>query len=130
MAGFGLVEYANASPEVKALFDEIKTARNTDDVVNFWKALANNPDVARRTWETMKQVLGPGALDPVTKELIYIAVAISTGCDYCVAVHSGAVRRKGATDEQMAEFMAIVGLASSNAALAKGFRIPLDSPSK
>src|SRR6266446_417429 len=111
MATFGLVEYQDAPPEVRAVYDEIMAARNTDWVNNFWKALAHDPGALRRTWETAKQVMSPGALDPLTKEMIYVAISIGNQCDYCVASHIAGARRLGMTEEQLKELIAVTGFA-------------------
>src|SRR5438876_4819313 len=99
MATFGLIEYRDASPEVRAVYDEIMAARKTDWINNFWKALAHDPAALRRTWETAKQVMAPGALDPLTKEMIYLAVSISNQCEYCIASHTANARRLGMSDD-------------------------------
>src|SRR3974390_1753870 len=120
MAIFGLIEYQDASPEVRAVYDEIMAARKTDWVNNFWKALAHDPVALRRTWETAKQVMAPGALDPLTKEMMYLAVSISNQCDYCIASHTAGARRLGMTDEQLKELIAVTGFANSNNRLVAG----------
>ena len=121
-----LIEYAEATPEARAVFDDIMTTRKTDSVNNFWKALANHPELLRRTWESLKQIMGPGALDPLTKELIYIAVSTTNQCSYCIASHSASARKKGMTEEMFGELMAIVGMANETNALVAGLRVPLD----
>jgi AhpD family alkylhydroperoxidase len=122
-----LIEYADANPEVKAVFDDIMTTRKVDSVNNFWKAIARDPVTLRRTWESIKQIMAPGgALDPLTKELIYIAVSATNQCPYCVASHGASARKKGMTEEMFAEMMAIVGMANETNALVSGYRVPLD----
>jgi AhpD family alkylhydroperoxidase len=126
MATYPLIEYADASPEVRAVFDDIKATRQIDDVNNFWKALANHPATLKRTWESLKEVMAPGALDPLTKELIYIAVSVTNGCDYCTASHTKAARGKGLTADQFGELMAVVGMANETNRLVEGFQVDLD----
>ena len=126
MATMGLIEYADASPEVRAIYDDIMMTRKTDWINNFWKALAHDPAVLRRTWEDTKQLMAPGALDAVTKELIYLAVSVTNGCPYCVAAHTVSARKKGMTDAMFREMMAITGLANSNNRLANGYQIEVD----
>ena len=112
MATFGLVEYEDASPEVRAVYDDIMATRKTDWINNFWKAIANDPLTLKRTWEDIKQIMAPGALDPLTKELVYVAVSVSNQCDYCIASHTVSARKKGMTDEMFKELMAVVGMAN------------------
>ncbi len=126
MAIFGLIEYQDASPEVRAVYDEIMAARQSDWVNNFWKALAHDPVALRRTWETAKQVMAPGALDPLTKEMMYLAVSISNQCDYCIASHTAGARRLGMTDEQLKELIAVTGFANSNNRLVAGLQVEID----
>jgi AhpD family alkylhydroperoxidase len=121
-----LVEYADASPEVRAVYDDIKRTRNVPDVNNFWKAVARDPATLRRTWETLKEVMAPGALDPLTKEMLYLAVSVAHSCEYCIASHTAAARKKGMTDEMFGELMAVVGMASETNRLVTGWRVPLD----
>jgi len=121
-----LVEYTDASPEVRAVYDDIMTTRKTDAVNNFWKALANHPATLRRTWESLKQVMAPGALDPLTKELIYLAVSATNQCPYCVASHSASARGKGMTEEMFGELLAVVGMANQTNALAAARQVPID----
>src|SRR5579863_10332725 len=108
MATLGLVEYADATPEVRAVYDDIMTTRKVDWINNFWKALARDPATLKRTWESIKQIMAPGALDPLTKELLYLAVSVSNQCGYCIASHSAAARNKGMTEAMFAELMAVV----------------------
>jgi AhpD family alkylhydroperoxidase len=121
-----LVEYADAGPEVRAVYDDIMTTRKTDVINNFWKALANHPATLRRTWESLKQIMGPGALDPLTKELIYLAVSATNQCSYCVASHSASARAKGMTEEMFGELLAVVGMANQTNALAAARQVPID----
>ena len=126
MATFGLIEYKDASPEVRAVYDDILATRKTDWVNNFWKALAADPALLKRTWEDTKQLMAPGTLDPVMKELIYLAVSITNGCPYCVAAHTASARKKSMTDAMFHEMMAVVGLANANNRLANGYQIEID----
>jgi AhpD family alkylhydroperoxidase len=107
-----LIAYEDASPEVREVYDDVKATRQVEDVNNFWKALAADPRTLRRTWASLKEVMGPGALETLTKELIYVAVSVTNGCEYCIASHSAAARRAGATEEQLAELLAVVGMAN------------------
>ncbi|OGA14742.1 MAG: alkylhydroperoxidase [Betaproteobacteria bacterium RIFCSPLOWO2_02_FULL_66_14] len=122
-----LVEYTEASAAVRAVFDEIMAARGTDWVNNFWKALANDPTLLRSVWDSVKQVMAPGALDPLTKEMIYIAVSATNGCEYCSYSHTASARAKGMSDEMLMELMAVVGLANQTNRLANGLRFPVDA---
>ena len=122
-----LIEEDHASAEVRAVYEDIKTSRKTDRVNNFWKALANHPPSLRRLWAAVKEVMAPGALDPLTKELIYVAVSITNNCDYCIASHSAGARAKGMTEEQFAELVAVVGLANETNRLAIGYGVPVDA---
>ena len=126
MATLGLIEYADAPPEVRAVYDDIMTTRQTDYVNNFWKALAHDPATLRRTWESIKQVMSPGALDAVTKEMIYLAVSASNQCGYCIASHTASARKAGMTDRQLAEVMAVVGMANETNRLASGYQVEID----
>ena len=122
-----LVEYTDATPEVKAVYDDIMATRKTDWVNNFWKILANHPPTLARLWEDVKQVMGTGgALDPLVKEMLYIAVSVTNNCDYCIHSHTAAARAKGMTDQMFGELLAVVGLANQTNALANGYRIPVD----
>ncbi len=121
-----LIEYDAASPEVRAVYDDIRETRNTDWINNFWKALANDPPTLRRTWESLKEVMRPGALDPLTKEMIYLAVSASNGCAYCTHSHAAAARRQGMTREMLSELLAVVGMANETNSLANGYRVPVD----
>jgi AhpD family alkylhydroperoxidase len=121
-----LVEYDEAPPAVRAVYDDIKQTRRVDWINNFWKALANDPAELRRTWEHVKQVMAPGALDPLVKEMIYVAVSATNGCEYCTYSHTAAARKKGMTDAMFLELMAVVGLANQTNRLANGLRVPVD----
>ena len=121
------IEYADATPEVRAVFDDIKTTRNVPDVNNFWKALAHDPVTLKRTWESVKQVMASGAIDQVTKEMIYLAVSVSNGCGYCIASHTAAARKAGMTDAMFGEVMAVTGMANETNRLANGYRVPIDA---
>ena len=120
------IEYDRASAEVRAVYDDIMKTRGTDWINNFWKALANDPPTLRRTWESVKQVMAPGALDPLTKELLYLAVSVSNGCAYCTASHAAAAKKQGMTPQIFAEVLAVVGMANETNALANGYRVPVD----
>lgn len=126
MATFGLIEYRDASPEVRAVYDDIMATRKTDWVNNFWKALAHDPAALQRTWETAKQVMGPGSLDPLTKEMLYVAISMSNQCDYCIASHIAGARSKGMTDEQLRELIAVVGFANANNRIVAGYQVEID----
>ena len=121
-----MVEYADAIPEVRAVYDDIMSTRKTDWINNFSKALAHDPATLRRTWESIKQVMAPGALDPLTKEMIYLAVSATNQCGYCMASHSASARNKGMTPEMFGELMAVVGMANETNALAAGYRVEID----
>ena len=120
------IEYADASPAVRAVFDDIMAVRKVDSVNNFWKTLANDPATLRRTWESIQQIMAPGALDPLTKELIYIAVSVTNGCEYCIASHTAAAVNKGMTPEMFGEMMAVTGMANETNRLVTGYRVELD----
>jgi AhpD family alkylhydroperoxidase len=124
------ITYEEASEDVRAVFDDIKTTRKVPDVNNFWKYLANEPRMLKHVWESLKEMMGPGALDPLTKELIYVAVSVTNNCEYCMASHGAAAKAKGATDEMMNELMAVVGLANMTNRLANGYRVPVDEAFK
>jgi len=130
MATFGLIEYKDASPEVKAVYDDIMATRQTDYINNFWKAIAAHPATLRQTWESIKQVMAPGALDPLTKELIYLAVSATNQCGYCLASHTAGAVAKGATKEMLGELLAVVGMANETNALAGGFQVEIDEQFK
>lgn len=120
------IDYEDASPEVRAVFDDIKSSRNVPDVNNFWKYLARDPALLKRTWESVKEVMAPGALDPLTKEMIYLAVSVTNGCGYCIASHTAAARKAGMTDAMFGEVMAVTGMANETNRLANGLRPPVD----
>jgi AhpD family alkylhydroperoxidase len=122
----GPIEYADASPEVRAVYDDIKATRGVPDVNNFWKYLAHDPATLRRTWASIKEVMAPGALDPLTKELIYLAVSMANGCDYCIASHTAAARKQGMSEAMRGELIAVVGMASETNRLAQAHRVPVD----
>jgi AhpD family alkylhydroperoxidase len=126
MATLGLVEYPDAPPEVRAVYDEIMAARRIDWINNFWKALAHDPATLRRTWESVKQIMAPGALDPLTKEMLYVAVSATNQCAYCIASHTAAARKAGLTDAMFAELMAVVGMANETNRLASGYQVEID----
>ena len=126
MATLGLIEYAEAPAEVRAVYDDIMATRNTDYISNFWKALAHDPVTLRRTWESVKQIMAPGALDPLTKEMVYLAVSASNQCGYCIASHTAAARKAGMTNAQFAELMAVVGMANETNRLASGYQVEID----
>jgi AhpD family alkylhydroperoxidase len=121
-----LIEYADASPEVRAVYDDIMKTRGVDWINNFWKALANDPRALARMWENVKQVMAPGVLDPLVKEMIYVAVSATNGCEYCTHSHTAAARKKGMTDAMLMELLAVVGLANETNRLANGLRIDVD----
>jgi AhpD family alkylhydroperoxidase len=121
------IEYAAASPEVRAVFDDIKATRKVADVNNFWKYLANDPVTLARTWESIKQVMAPGALDGLTKEMVYLAVSVSNGCGYCIASHGAAARKAGMSEAMFGELMAVVGMANETNRLVHGYRVPVDA---
>jgi len=126
MALHQLVEYGDASPEVRAVYDDIMATRQTDWINNFWKALANDPATLRRTWESIKQIMAPGALDPLMKEMIYIAVSVTNQCPYCIASHTAAASRKGMTQAMFHELIAVVGMANETNRLAAGYQVEID----
>jgi AhpD family alkylhydroperoxidase len=120
------IEGRSAPPAVRAVFEDIKKTRNVRDVNNFWKYLANDPALLRRTWESVKETMAPGALDPLTKEMVYLAVSVTNGCAYCIASHTAAARKAGMTEEMFGELMAVVGMANETNRLANGYRVPID----
>ena len=126
MATFGLIEYADASAEVRAVYDDIMATRQTDYINNFWKALAHDPVALKRTWDSIRQIMQPGALDPLTKEMLYLAVSATNQCGYCIASHTAAARKAGMTEEQFAELMAVVGMANETNRLASGYQVEID----
>src|SRR5579872_5080676 len=126
MATFGLVEYRDASAEVRAVYDDIMTTRQTDSINNFWKALAHDPATLRRTWLSVKEIMAPGALDAVTKEMLYLAVSATNQCGYCIASHTAAARKAGMTNAMLAEVMAVIGMANETNRLASGYQVEID----
>ena len=127
MATVPMVEYDDAPAEVRAVYDDIMETRKTDWINNFWKVLANHPPTLERTWRSIKEVMAPGALDPLTKELIYVAVSASNGCDYCIRSHTAGARRQGMSGAMLAELMAVVGMANETNALASGYAVAVDA---
>jgi AhpD family alkylhydroperoxidase len=130
MASNGPVEYANANSDVRAVYDDIMATRKTDWINNFWKVLANDPVTLRRTWESIKQIMAPGALDPLMKEMIYVAVSVTNQCDYCIASHTAAARKRGMTEAMFHELMAVVGMANETNRLAAGYQVEIDEQFK
>jgi AhpD family alkylhydroperoxidase len=126
MATLGLIEYADAGPEVRAVYDDIMATRKTDWINNFWKSLARDPATLRRTWESIKQIMAPGALDPLTKEMIYLAVSTTNQCGYCIASHTAGARKAGMTDEMFMELMAVVGMANETNRIVSGYQVEID----
>jgi AhpD family alkylhydroperoxidase len=126
MATLGLIEYEDASPELRAFYDDIMTTLKTDWINNFWKALAHDPATLRRTWLSIKEIMAPGALDPLTKEMIYLAVSATNQCGYCIASHTAAARKAGMTDAMLAELMAVLGMANETNRLASGYQVEID----
>ena len=127
MAIVKLVEYDDAPPEVRAVYDDIMATRRVDWVNNFWKALAHHPPTLTRTWESVKQVMAPGALDPLVKEMLYVAVSVTNNCDYCIVSHTAGARKAGMTDAMLAELIAVVGMANETNRLANGYRVEVDA---
>ena len=126
-----LIEYEEANDEVRAVYDDIRATRQTDYINNFWKALANHPPTLQRTWQTIKEVMAnPGELDPLVRELIYVAVSVTNGCDYCISSHTTAARAKGMNDAMFGELMAIIATANMTNRLANGYKIPVDEQFK
>ena len=126
MAIFKMIEESEANGKVKEVFDDIKSSRGITEIPNFWKMLANDPNELERSWNSLKQVMRKGALDPVTKELIYVAVSITNSCEYCTRSHSYAAKKKGATDEMLKEMIAVVGLANKNNKLVDSYQVEVD----
>ena len=124
------VHYSDAAQEVQAVYDDIKSTRGVDDVNNFWKHIANHPSTLRRTWENVKAAMAPGALDSMFKEMIFVAVSASNGCEYCLRCHTDAARKQGMTDDMLGELLAVVNVASQSNILANGYQIPLDDDLK
>jgi AhpD family alkylhydroperoxidase len=130
MATLGFIEYKDASPDVRAVYDDIMTTRKTDWINNFWKAIAHDPVTLRRTWEDIKQIMAPGAMDAVTKEMIYLAVSVSNQCNYCIASHTAAARKAGMSDAMFKELMAVVGMANETNRLVSGYQVEIDDKFK
>jgi AhpD family alkylhydroperoxidase len=127
MSTFGLIEYQDASPEVRAVYDDIKATRKTDWINNFWKAIAHDPATLKRTWESIKQIMAPGALDPLTKELIYIAVSVTNNCNYCIASHTASAFKKGMSEAMFKELQAVIGMANETNKLVTGYQVAVDA---
>jgi AhpD family alkylhydroperoxidase len=130
MATHRLVEYSEAGPEVRAVYDDILATRKTDWINNFWKVLANDPATLKRTWESIKQIMAPGAIDPLTKEMLYVAVSVTNQCPYCIASHTASARNKGMSDAMFHELMAVVGMANETNRLAAGYQVEIDEQFK
>jgi AhpD family alkylhydroperoxidase len=130
MSTLGFIEYEKASPEVRAVYDDIMTTRKTDNINNFWKALAHDPGRLKRTWEDTKTIMAAGALDPLVKDLIYLAVSITNQCGYCIASHTVSARNKGMTEAVFNEMLAVTGLANENNRLVAGLQVEIDEPFK
>ena len=126
MATFGLIEYADAQPAVRAVYDDIMATRQTEYINNFWKALAHDPATLKRTWESIKQIMAPGSLDPLTKEMVYLAVSVTNQCHYCIASHTAAARKAGMTQAMFGELMAVTGMANETNRLVSGYQVELD----
>ncbi len=126
MATLGLIEYNAASPEVREVYEDIMATRNTDWINNFWKAIASDLPTLRRTWASIKEIMKPGTLDALTKEMIYVAVSTTNQCGYCIASHTAAARKAGMTDEMFAELIAVVGMANETNRLASGYQVEID----
>jgi AhpD family alkylhydroperoxidase len=124
------VDYAQASPEVRAVYDDIMRSRKIDWVNNFWKVLAHHPPTLKRTWDSVKEVMAPGALDPLVKEIVYVAVSVTNNCEYCIRSHTAAARKAGMTDAMLAELMAVVGMANETNRLANGYQVEVDEQFK
>lgn len=121
-----MIEYADAPPEVRVVYEDIMATRKIDWINNFWKVLAHHPPTLKRTWESVKEVMAPGALDPLVKEMLYIAVSVTNNCEYCIASHTASARKQGMTDAQLAELLAVVGMANETNRLANGYRVEVD----
>jgi AhpD family alkylhydroperoxidase len=130
MATLGFIEYQDASPEVRSVYDDIMATRGVDWINNFWKALAHDPATLKRTWESVKQIMAPGALDPLTKEMLYVAISATNQCGYCIASHTAAARKAGMSDGMFAELMAVVGMANETNRLASGYQVEIDDKFK
>jgi AhpD family alkylhydroperoxidase len=130
MATLGLIEYKEASPAVRAVYDDIMATRKTDWINNFWKAIAHDPVTLKRTWEDIKQIMAPGALDPLTKEMIYVAVSVTNQCGYCIASHTVSAQKKGMTDAMFTELMSVVGMANETNKMVTGYQVEIDEQFK
>ncbi len=130
MATWDMIEYEEAGPEVRAVYDDIRVTRQTDRVNNFWKTLAHDPANLRRTWQSVKEIMASGALDALTKEMIYLAVSVTNQCNYCIASHTAAARKAGMTEPMFAELMAVVGMANETNRLASGYQVEIDEQFK
>ncbi|MFD1623786.1 carboxymuconolactone decarboxylase family protein [Azospirillum griseum] len=120
------IDHADATPDVRAVYDDIMATRNVPDVNNFWKMLAHHPATLARTWDSLKEVMAPGALDPLVKEMIFVAVSVTNGCQYCIRSHEAAARKAGMTDAQFGELLAVVGMANETNRLVHGYQVELD----
>jgi len=127
MSTFGLIEYKDANPAVKAVYDDIMATRKTDYINNFWKAIAHDPALLKRTWEDLKSIMAPGAIDPLTKELLYIAVSVTNNCQYCIASHTASAFAKGMTPEMFKELQAVIGMANETNKLVTGYQVAIDA---
>jgi AhpD family alkylhydroperoxidase len=127
MSTFGLIEYTDANPAVKAVYDDIMATRKTDYINNFWKAIAHDPALLKRTWEDLKAIMAPGAIDPLTKELLYIAVSVTNNCHYCIASHTASAFVKGMTPEMFKELQAVIGMANETNKLVTGYQVAIDA---
>jgi len=130
MATYGFVEYKDACPEVRAVYDDIMATRKVDWINNFWKALAHDPAVLKRTWQSIKEIMAPGKLDAMTKEMVYLAVSATNQCPYCIASHTAAARKAGMSEDMFAELMAVIGMANETNRLASGYQVEIDAQFK
>jgi AhpD family alkylhydroperoxidase len=130
MSTLGLIEYKDANAEVRAIYDDIMATRKTDWINNFWKAIAHDPATLKRTWESLKAIMGPGAIDPLTKELIYVAVSVTNNCYYCIASHTASAFKKGMTPEMFKELQAIIGMANETNKMVTGYQVEIDEQFK
>jgi AhpD family alkylhydroperoxidase len=130
MATFKLIEYKDASPEVRAVYDDIMATRKVDWINNFWKAVAHDPATLKRTWESLKEIMAPGALDPLTKELLYVAVSVTNNCQYCIASHTASARKKGMSDQMFHELQAVIGMANETNKMVTGYQVEIDEQFK
>jgi AhpD family alkylhydroperoxidase len=127
MSTFGLIEYKDATPEVRAVYDDIMATRKTDWINNFWKAIAHDSALLKRTWNSIKEIMAPGALDSLTKELIYIAVSVTNNCNYCIASHTASAFKKGMSKEMFEELQAVIGMANETNKLVTGYQVEIDA---